>query len=87
MDGYVLCSYGWFSDYKTECEFWVRNTSEELEKFYHWVMWHIWNTNLASLIINGTELINVTNEELVKFFGKPLNRVAYEYSDIDMKRA
>ena len=77
---YVECSYRYSSTY--DIKYIVRNTPEELEKFYCYASW---KTDVESIVIKGYELKNATDEQISSVIGKTLRRVCYEADEINMK--
>lgn len=77
---YVKASYRIPSTY--DINYLVRNTPEEKEKFYCYVSF---KGNAVSIIIDGVEYINLSDDEISANLGKALDRYAYEGNEIDMK--
>lgn len=77
---YVECSYRYSSTY--DIKYIVRNTPEELEKFYCFASW---KADVESVVINGHELKNATDEEVSQVIGKTLCKMCYESDEINMK--
>lgn len=77
---YVQCSYRLSSTYDINC--YVRNTAEELEKFYVFAKNH---DRVVSIIINWYELINESADEVASVIGKHISIDSCNADEIDMK--
>jgi hypothetical protein len=76
---YVECTYRYHNTY--DIKYFVRNTPEEIEKFYCFASW---KDGVESIVINGIELVDASSDKISDVIGKTLERRCYESEDINM---
>ena len=76
---YIECTYRYYNTY--DIQYFVRNTPEEIEKFYCFASW---KDGVMSIVINGIELVGASPEKISEVIGKTLERRCYESEDINM---